>query len=118
MKVHTQDIDPSEDDREKMMEMLKFAMSKTKAKEVEFESMVKGNKKNLDPETKHEAEVEVKRCRRNSETLEDVMAKSEFTRGHTLKKAYGKKTMHILKDSMTDDKYKSMEELLHNNGLA
>jgi hypothetical protein len=90
------EVDPSPEDREKIREVLQIAHAASKSKMDDAEVFLKENKKDLDPEVKHEAEHDVQKYRRYSETLEDALTKSENTKGRTLKKAFGKRTMSVV----------------------
>lgn len=119
MVSHTAEIDPSPSDREVIRKMLKEAYEKSKSRVEDAEVFLKENKKVLDDEQKQEAEKELTRFRRNSETLEDALAKSENTKGRTLKKVFAKKTLTIVKDNLPEeDHYAAFEKVLHANGLA
>lgn len=114
----TADINPSEDDREVLFEMLKKASDNAHLKLEENEKLLKKSK-NMDPEAQKETEHDIIKLRRYSETIEDTLNKCERTTGHTLKKAFNKKAMTAIKDSLHDPaQYATLEEVLHNNHLA
>lgn len=94
--VKSAEIDPSPQDRETIREMLMTAYSTAKSKGEEAEHYIKENRKTLDSEQKAEAEAEAQRFRRDSDTLEDIIAKCENTKGRTLKKVFGKKPLGVV----------------------
>lgn len=115
----TADINPSEDDREQIRDLLMEAVKNSQSRIDEMESLIKHNKKGIQEEQKKEAEKDLVRYRRYSENLEDALNKCERTSGHTLKKAFNKKTMAAIKDTLTDQsQFTSLEKILQNNHLC
>jgi hypothetical protein len=96
MVKSTAEIDPSPQDREAIREMLMSAFQAAKKLGDEAEIYIKENRKTLDGDQKAEAEAELQRHRRDSDTLEDVLSKCENTKGRTLKKVFAKKTLSVV----------------------
>lgn len=118
MHTSTADINPSEEDREIIHNVLQKAADNAHLKIEENEKLLKKHK-NMDPDAQKETEHENIKLRRYSETIEDALNKCERTTGHTLKKAFNKKAMTAIKDSLGDPaQCATLEEVLHNNHLA
>lgn len=115
----TADINPTEDEREQIRDLLQEACKNSQSRIDEMESFLKHNKKGVQEEQKKETEKDLVRYRRYSENLEDALNKCERTSGHTLKKAFNKKTMVAIRDTLTDQtQFNSLEKILQQNHLC
>lgn len=117
MTIQTASINPSEDDREMMIEFLQQVLGNTESKVKEIDVLMKKSKQKLSPEETKEMEVEKIHLNRNVKLIEDALSKSERTSGHTLKKAFNKKLLVAIKQVTPEDKCTDFEGILDKNGL-
>ena len=116
--MHTQDINPSEDTREKLMALIEDALKVNESKVMEIETVMRKSKQKLSPEDIKEYEVEEAHLRHHAKLMADAHAKTERTSGHTLKKAYNRKCMDALRAVMPATQYADLELLLKQSGIT
>lgn len=115
--THTQDINPSEDAREKIIVYLELALKDAEKRIMELEGILRKNKQKLEDDAIKEYEIEEAHYKGKVKLLEDAKSKTERTSGHTLKKAYNKKCMEALHATLPEAKYTELEALLAENGI-
>lgn len=115
--THTQDINPSEDAREKIIVYLELALKDAEKRIIELDTILRKQKQKLDEDAIKEYENEENHYKAKVKLLEDAKSKTERTSGHTLKKAYNKKCMEALHATLPEAKYTELEALLGENGI-